>query len=117
MTRGKESHRLYVEVDDAQPVSGVLSQIANTSEGMMSANATIRAEQARVDDLVTLVDEYRDVTDRADEVRLKKVTRTAVGPEAAQQLREDEGWGALQSSIRGAERAGYDPADALYQAW
>ena len=117
MTRGKESNRLYVEVDDAQPVSDVLGQIANNSEGMMSANETIRAEQARVDDLVTLVDEYRDVTERADEVRFEKITRTAVGPEAAQQLREDEGWGALQASLRGAERASYDPADALYQAW
>jgi ATP-dependent exoDNAse (exonuclease V) alpha subunit len=44
MTRGKESNRLYVEVDDAQPVSDVLAQIANNSEGMMSANETIRAE-------------------------------------------------------------------------
>jgi len=117
MTRGKESNRLYVEVDDAQPVSDVLGQIANHSEGMMSANETIRAEQARVDDLVTLVDQYRDVSERADEVRFEKITRTAVGAEAAQQLRDDEGWGALRASLRGAERAGYDPADALYQAW
>jgi hypothetical protein len=117
MTRGKESNRLYVEVDDAQPVSDVLGQIANNSEGMMSANETIRAEQARVDDLVTLVDQYRDVSERADEVRFEKITRTAVGAEAAQQLRDDEGWGALRASLRGAERAGYDPADALYQAW
>jgi conjugative relaxase-like TrwC/TraI family protein len=117
MTRGKESNRLYVEVDDAQPVSDVLGQIAGNSEGMMSANETIRAEQARVDDLVTLVDQYRDVSERADEVRFEKITRTAVGAEAAQQLRDDEGWGALRASLRGAERAGYDPADALYQAW
>ena len=117
MTRGKESNRLYVEVDDAQPVSDVLGQVANNSQGMMSANETIRAEQARVNDLVTLVDQYRDVSERADEVRFKKITRTALGPKAAQLLRDDEGWGALRASLRSAEHAGYDPADALYQAW
>jgi len=117
LTRGKETNRLYVEVADAQPMAEVLGQIAGNAEGMMSANESIRAEQARVDDLVTLVDQYRDVRDRADDQRFKKITRTAVGDAAAQQLREHDTWGALQASLAGAERAGYDPADALYQAW
>ena len=94
----------------------VLEQIAGNAEGMMSANESIRAEHARVDDLVTLVDQYRDVRDRADDQRFEKITRTAVGDVSAQQLREHDTWGALQASLAGAERAGYDPTDALYQA-
>lgn len=117
LTRGKESNRLYVETEDAQPITDVLAQIAGNSEGMMSASETIRSEQARVDDLVTLIDQYRDVTDRADDLRFEKIARTAVGPEAAQRLRSDDGWGALEAALRDAERAGYDPADALAQAW
>jgi len=31
-------------------------------------------------------------------------------------LKRDEGWGALQPSLRSAERAGYDPADAERRA-
>jgi conjugative relaxase-like TrwC/TraI family protein len=117
MTRGKESNRLYVEADDAQTMGDVLVQIANNSDGMLSAHETIRAEQTRVGDLVTLVDQYQDVAERADATRFERIARQAVGRRVARELLGDEAWGALESALRRAERAGYDPADALYQAW
>ena len=117
MTRGKESNRLYVEADDGQSMSDVLGQIANNSDGMLSAHETIRAEQTRVGDLVVLVDQYQDVAERADANRFERIARQAVGRRVARELLGDGAWGALESSLRRAERGGYDPVDALYQAW
>ncbi|WP_414173031.1 hypothetical protein [Clavibacter tessellarius] len=85
MTRGKESNRLYVEADDAQTMGDVLEQIANNSDGMLSAHETIRAEQTRVGDLVVLVDQYQDVAERADATRFERIARQAVGRRVARE--------------------------------
>ena len=117
LTRGREANHLYVETEDAQPVSDVLGQIAGNADGMLSATETIRAEQARVDDLVTLVDQYGDVADRADVLRFEKVADQALGADAAAALREHQSWGAVEGALRHAESQGLDPADVLYQSW
>jgi len=117
LTRGREANHLYVETEEAQPVSDVLGQIASNADGMLSATETIRAEQARVDDLVTLVDQYGDVADRADTLRFEKVADRALGADAAAALREHDSWGAVEGALRNAETHGLDPADVLYQSW
>src|ERR1700712_3415525 len=61
LTRGKHENHLYVETEKAQPISDVLASIARTSDATLSATETIRGEQARVDNLVTLIDQYGDV--------------------------------------------------------
>ena len=43
LTRGKEANHLYVETEDAQPMSDVLATIAGHSDVMLSATETIRA--------------------------------------------------------------------------
>jgi len=117
LTRGREANHLYVETGEAQPVRDVLDQIAGNADGMLSATETIRAEQARVDDLVTLVDQYADVADRADTLRFEKVADQALGDDTAEALREHESWGAVEGALRHAEAQGLDPADVLYQSW
>ena len=117
LTRGKLSNHLYVETEEAQPMSDVLEQIAGNADGMLSATETIRAEQARVDDLPTLIDQYGDVHERADALRFEKVAQQRLGRDVAASLREQESWGAVEASLRRAETAGLDPADVLYRAW
>ncbi|HAQ9631223.1 TPA: ATP-binding domain-containing protein, partial [Enterococcus faecium] len=117
LTRGREANHLYVETGEAQPVRDVLDQIAGNADGMLSATETIRAEQARVDDLVTLVDQYADVADRANTLRFEKVADQALGDDTAEALREHESWGAVEGALRHAEAQGLDPADVLYQSW
>jgi conjugative relaxase-like TrwC/TraI family protein len=117
LTRGKMENRLYVETADAQPVSDVLDQIAGNADGMLSATETIRAEQARVDDLATLIDQYGDVHERADELRFQKIAEQTLGGDTATSLRAHESWGAVEAALRRSESAGMDPADVLHQAW
>jgi conjugative relaxase-like TrwC/TraI family protein len=117
LTRGKHENRLYVETADAQPVSDVLDQIAGNTFGMLSATETIRAEQARVDDLVTLIDQYGDVNERADVLRFAKIANQGLGEDLATTLRGHESWGAVEAALRHSEAAGMDPADTIRQAW
>jgi conjugative relaxase-like TrwC/TraI family protein len=116
MTRGRHENHLYVETADAQPVSEVLESISANSAGMLSATETIRAEQARVDDLATLIDQYGDVHERADERRFQKIAEQSLGDTAAS-LRAHDSWGAVEAALRRSETAGMDPADVLHQAW
>jgi conjugative relaxase-like TrwC/TraI family protein len=117
MTRGRESNRLYLEAADAQPMCEVLAQIARNVDGAQSAHETIRSEQNRVEDLVTLVDQYRDIAERADQTRFERIARRAVGRGAARTLLDDPAKGVLISALRRAESSGYDPVDALSQSW
>ncbi|HEV7949449.1 MAG TPA: MobF family relaxase, partial [Glaciihabitans sp.] len=117
LTRGRHANQLYVETADAQPVSDVLKQIADNSAGMLSATETIRAEQARVDDLTGLIDQYRDVHERADELRFQIIAENTLGKDTATGLRAQESWEAVEAALRRSEAAGLDPADAVAQAW
>ena len=54
LTRGKEANHLYVETEEARPMSDVLATIVGHSDGMPSAAETIRAERARADDLALI---------------------------------------------------------------
>lgn len=117
LTRGKHENHLYVETEEAQPVSEVLESIARTSDATLSATESIRDEAGRVDNLVTLIDQYGDVTERADALRFAKVADQALGHDVAVALREHESWGAVEASLRHAEAQGLDPADVLYRSW
>ncbi|GAA4266600.1 MobF family relaxase [Frondihabitans peucedani] len=117
LTRGRLENHLYVETEEAQPVSEVLASIARTSDARLSATETIRNEHARVDNLVTLIDQYSDVTERADALRFEKVADQALGHDTAVTLREHESWGAVEAALRHAEAQGLEPADALYRSW
>jgi hypothetical protein len=84
---------------------------------LLSATETIRAEQARVDDLVTLIDQYGDVAERANTVRFDQlVHRTFPGAEAAS-LADSESFGAVTAALIRAEAQGLDPAAVLRESW
>ncbi|WP_345376779.1 MobF family relaxase [Frondihabitans cladoniiphilus] len=117
LTRGRHENHLYVETEEAQPVSEVLASIARTSDATVSATETIRNEHARVDNLVTLIDQYSDVTERADVLRFARVADQALGHDTAVTLRGHESWGAVEAALRHAEAQGLDPADALHRSW
>ena len=117
LTRGKEANHLYVETEDAQPTSDVLASIAGHSEGMLSATETIRAEHARVDDLVTLIDQYSDVAERANTIRFTQLVDNTLGKQDARQLTSSESWGAVAAALTRAETQGLDPANVLRDSW
>ncbi|WP_158252101.1 helicase C-terminal domain-containing protein, partial [Cryobacterium sp. M23] len=117
MTRGKEANHLYVETEDAQPMSDVLATIAGHSDGMLSATETIRAEQARVDDLVTLIDQYGDVAERANTVRFTQLVGHTLDEQDARRLTSSESWGAVTAALTRAETQGLDPANVLRDLW
>ncbi|MCE0459799.1 conjugal transfer protein, Dtr system, partial [Curtobacterium sp. 20TX0166] len=117
LSRGKESNRLYLALDDAATVPDALEQIAARSERLLSAHETIRAEQDRVEDLVTLIDQHADVATRADELRAGTIVERALGRELATSLEQQESWGALAASLRHAEDYGHDPVQTLRDAY
>lgn len=117
LTRGKDSNHLYLVLEDAEAVSGALEQIAARSERLLSAHETIRAEQDRVEDLVTLIDEHSYVAERADEIRYARVAEQALGRDVAASLQSQESWGALAASLRHAEDYGYFPVTTLRDAY
>ncbi|MCY1692889.1 MobF family relaxase [Curtobacterium sp. SL109] len=117
LSRGKESNRLYLALDDAATVPDALEQIAARSERMLSAHETIRVEQDRVEDLVTLIDQHADVATRADELRAGAIVERALGADVATSLEGQESWGALAASLRHAEDYGHDPIATLQDAY
>ncbi|TFC77458.1 conjugal transfer protein, Dtr system [Cryobacterium cheniae] len=117
LTRGKETNHLYVETEDAQPMSDVLATIAGHSDGMLSATETIRAEQARVDDLVTLIDQYGDVAERANTIRFTQLVGYTLDEQDARKLTSSESWGAVTAALTRAETQGLDPAGVLRESW
>ncbi|TFC87134.1 MobF family relaxase [Cryobacterium sp. TMT3-29-2] len=117
LTRGKEANHLYVETEDAQPMSDVLATIAGHSDGMLSATETIRAEQARVDDLVTLIDQYGDVAERSNTVRFTQLVGHTLDEQDARNLTSSESWGAVTAALTRAESQGLDPASVLRESW
>ncbi|WP_051596475.1 ATP-dependent DNA helicase [Curtobacterium sp. UNCCL17] len=117
LSRGKESNRLYLALDDAATVPDALEQIAARSERMLSAHETIRLEQDRVEDLVTLIDQHADVAVHADELRAGAIVTKALGAELATSLEGQESWGALAASLRHAEDYGHDPIATLQDAY
>lgn len=117
LSRGKESNRLYLALDDAATVSDALEQITARSERMLSAHETIRLEQDRVEDLVTLIDQHADVAVHADELRAGAIVTKALGEELATSLEGQESWGALAASLRHAEDYGHDPIATLQAAY
>lgn len=117
LSRGKESNRLYLALDDAATVPDALEQIAARSERMLSAHETIRLEQDRVEDLVTLIDQHADVAVHADELRAGAIVTKALGDELASSLEGQESWGALAASLRHAQDYGHDPVATLQAAY
>jgi conjugative relaxase-like TrwC/TraI family protein len=117
LSRGKESNRLYLALDDAATVPDALEQIAARSERMLSAHETIRLEQDRVEDLVTLIDQHADVATRADELRAGAIVERALGADVATSFEGQESWGALAASLRHAEDYGHDPIATLQDAY
>ncbi|MDJ0324374.1 MobF family relaxase [Cryobacterium sp. PH31-AA6] len=117
LTRGKEANHLYVETEDAQPMSDVLASIAGHSDGMLSATETIRAEQTRVDDLVTLIDQYGDVAERANTIRFTQLVGHTLGEQYAGKLTSSDSWGAVTAALTRAEIIGLDPVSVLRDSW
>jgi conjugative relaxase-like TrwC/TraI family protein len=117
MTRGSMDNRMYVVTDDAQTRAEVLEHISTNTDGVLSATETIRAEHNRVDDLPTLIDQYRDVEERAHIVRFTKLAHEALPQGAADQLVSSDGWGAVTAALARAEEQELDPALMLRTSW
>ncbi|MEJ1834096.1 MobF family relaxase [Clavibacter michiganensis] len=117
LTRGKQSNRLYLEVSEGGAVDDALEQIAARSDAMLSAHETIRAEQDRVDDLVTLIDQHADVVERAGEIRYGRIAEAALGTSLATTLQSQESWGAVAAALRHAEDYGFSPVETLRVAY
>lgn len=117
LSRGKDRNSLYLTLEEAETVSDALTQIADRSERLLSAHETIRAEQDRVEDVVTLIDEHAYVAERGDEIRYGRNAALALGEDRAASLQSQESWGALAASLRHAEDYGYDPVETLQDAY
>ncbi|WP_434174236.1 MobF family relaxase (plasmid) [Clavibacter michiganensis] len=117
LTRGKQSNRLYLDVADGAAIDDALEQIAARSDAMLSAHETIRAEQDRVDDLVTLIDQHADVAERAGEIRYGRIAEVTLGTDLATTLQSQESWGAVAAALRHAEDYGFSPVETLRVAY
>jgi len=116
MSRGRHDNHLYVHTSTEQPVTEVLEQIAANHGVELSAHESIRVEQDRISDLGTLIDEYADVTGRANEIRFTALTKATLGDTAGQALVASDGWPAVAAALARAEREDLSPAGVLLQS-
>lgn len=117
LSRGAIGNYLFLELEHSDTVDDALQQIAGRYDGMLSAHETIRAEQDRVDNILTLTDQHADVAARADEIRYAHVAELALGEDTATRLAKSDSWGAVAASLRHAEDYGFDPVDTLRDAY
>ena len=84
---------------------------------MLSTDESIRAEQARVDDFATLIDQYGDVAARANTVRFNRLARQVLDEGDACGLTGLDSWGGVRAALVRAESHGLDPATVQGESW
>jgi conjugative relaxase-like TrwC/TraI family protein len=128
-TRGRESNRMYVVVEDIIEADGHAPDHARSSilQGLhrvlgrqgaeLSAHETITETHERAASLATLVPAYEDASERVldpgQRDRLTAIINTALPAELADRILTDEAWGALATRLAAHESHGVDLASAL----
>ncbi|MDA8301366.1 MAG: relaxase domain-containing protein [Actinomycetota bacterium] len=128
-TRGKESNRLYVDVepepanaDMAEAPTGrlsareVLVAVASRRGADISAHETMASEWARADSFEQLVKEHQSLVAVAMAERFEAVLGQAGFPDGLlARARQSPEWAGLLGALRDAEDRGLDAKDALSQ--
>ncbi|TFH68150.1 MobF family relaxase [Cellulomonas sp. HD19AZ1] len=131
ITRGRQSNRVYVAVDElvdpdlhqqptgAQAVRDCLVSVLSRTDTTPSATSTLNDQHEQAISLATLAPQYEDVWERvvsaAAETRLVDVVRAAV-PDLADAVLADAAWPALRALLLRHERAGTDLVPHLREA-
>jgi hypothetical protein len=114
-TRGRDENVLFVVLDEGQDRDSVLSTIANNHSHETSAHEALSAEYERINDPLTLADQYRYVTEEANRIRMAALARSVLG-DGAETFVATESWGAVATNLAKAEHDGWDPAHLLNRA-
>jgi hypothetical protein len=116
-TRGRHRNTFAVITEPGQDMRDVLTRIAGNVDPNLTAHESLRVAQRDADRIVTLADQYADLTQQADRIRFTAAAEQAVGVDVTNRLGGESTWGVTVTAMRRAERAGLDPADVLYRAW
>ncbi|TCL80526.1 conjugative relaxase-like TrwC/TraI family protein [Curtobacterium sp. PhB142] len=116
-TRGRHSNTFAVITEPGQDMRDVLTKIAGNVDPNLTAREQLRITHRDADRIVTLADQYADLTQQADRIRFTAAAEQALGPDVTNTLGGEDTWGVTVTAMRRAERAGLDPADVLYRAW
>lgn len=123
MTRGREMNTAYVVTEqpgvpaDQQPdMMGVLRQSLDNATAEQSATSVLRAELDRAAHLDRWTTVLEDLQTEDAARRYGQVLHDALGPEAYQQVRYEEGFASLLRLARSAEAAGHDAEQLLTNA-
>nr|WP_307362732.1 AAA family ATPase [Curtobacterium flaccumfaciens] len=116
-TRGRHRNTFAVITEPGQDMRDVLAKIAGNVDPNLTAHEQLRIAQRDADRIVTLADQYADLTQQADRIRFTVAAEQALGLDVTNRLGGEDTWGVTVAAMRRAERAGLDPADVLYRAW
>jgi conjugative relaxase-like TrwC/TraI family protein len=114
-TRGRDDNALFVVLDEGQDRDSVLSTIASNHSHETSAHEALSAEYERINNPLTLADQYRYVTEEANRIRMAALAREVLG-DGAETFVATESWGAVATNLAKAEHDGWDPAQLLNRA-
>ncbi|WP_104259680.1 MobF family relaxase [Rathayibacter tritici] len=117
LTRGRSHNHLYLALEPGESVDEGLAAIAGNVDRALTATETIRAEQTRTADLGTLAAQFRDVHDRADDIRIATAIDVTLGGRTLDELRQSGTWADVKSALVDAERAGFTLEKAVATAW
>lgn len=114
-TRGRDNNALFVVLDDGQDRDSVLSTIAGNHSHESSAHEALSTEYERINNPLTLADQYRHVAEEANRIRMAALARDILGDDA-ESFVATESWGAVATNLAKAEHEGWDPAQLLARA-
>ncbi|MEG8037806.1 hypothetical protein QP157_21560 [Sphingomonas sp. LR61] len=110
-TRGRHSNTFAVIAEPGQDMRDVLTKIARNVGPNLTAREQLRITHRDADRIVTLADQYADLTQQADRIRFTAAAEQALGPDVTNTLGGEDTWGVCRSPLCAApEQAGLGPA-------
>lgn len=117
LTRGRFSNRIYVATDAENNRDAVLEAITNNYDKNLSVHEEVERLRAETRDVATRVSIYNNLAEYSMKQSYATMLRQEVGDTLAEKMINAEAYGALCYELDEVYRAGFDPRDAVRQAF
>ncbi|MUN56023.1 relaxase domain-containing protein [Kocuria koreensis] len=116
LSRGKYANHAYVETGPEMPRDQVLENISQAYETNLSVHELASRARAENRNPAERIDLYNNLSVHASEKAMEHVTGEALGVTRANELKANDGWGALAHELADATEHGLDPAALIKTA-
>ncbi|WP_237242719.1 MobF family relaxase [Rothia nasimurium] len=117
LTRGRYSNRIYVATDAENNRDAVLEAITNNYDKNLSVHEEVERLRAETRDIATRVSIYNNLAEHSMKQSYATMLRQEVGDTLAEKMINAGAYGALCYELDEVYRAGFDPRDAVRQAF